>query len=84
VIQLQDLLLLEHLSKTRQMTLYYFYELLQVGVDAYHATVISQALARLNCEQIPPNPLQKQSLLFCWDAVVQAGLIHEPIAQPLA
>lgn len=83
MIQAQDLLLLEHLSKTRQMTLDYFDQLLHVGVDAYHATVVSQALARLSCECIPPNPLQRQSLLFCWDAILQAGLLADESSKAL-
>lgn len=75
--QFQDLFFLEHLSKTRQTTQQFFYELLQVGVDAYHATVVSQALARFVCEEVPPNALQRQSVLFCWDAVVSAGLVSD-------
>ena len=82
MIQAHDLLLLEHLSKTRQMTITYFDQLLRVGVDAYHATVVSQALARLSCERIPPNPLQRQSLLFCWDAIQQAGILSESSIEP--
>ena len=77
VNQFQDVFLLEHLSKTRQTTRRFFHELLQVGVDAYHATVISQALARFVCEKVPPNTLQRQSVLFCWDAVVLAGLVND-------
>jgi len=77
VTQFQDLFLLEHLSKTRQTTQRFFNKLLQVGVDAYHATVVSQALARFICEEVPPNSLQRQSVLFCWDAVVSAGLVSD-------
>ncbi|MEL6137438.1 MAG: hypothetical protein AAFR42_08525 [Cyanobacteria bacterium J06628_6] len=72
-----DLALLDHLSKTRQTTQRFFHKLLMVGVDAYHATVVSQALARFVCEQVPPNSLQRQSVLFCWDAVVSAGLVSD-------
>ena len=79
----QDLLLLEHLSQTRQTTQQFFYELVRVGVDAYHATVVSQALARFICEQVPPNSLQRQSVLFCWDAVVSAGLVSDRTAPML-
>ncbi|MEO0540261.1 MAG: hypothetical protein AAFZ80_05265 [Cyanobacteria bacterium P01_A01_bin.105] len=75
--QVQDLFLLEHLSQTRQTTQHFFYKLLQVGVDAYHATVVSQALARFICEEVPPNSLQRQSVLFCWDAVMLAGLVSD-------
>ncbi|MEO1592350.1 MAG: hypothetical protein AAFU71_13830 [Cyanobacteria bacterium J06632_22] len=75
--QFQDLFLLEHLSKTRQTTQRFFNALVRVGVDAYHATVVSQALARFVCEEVPPNALQRQSVLFCWDAVLLAGLIND-------
>jgi hypothetical protein len=84
VIQAQELVLFEHLLDTQKVTRQYFCQLLQAGLDAYHATIISQALARFMCEQVPPNPLQQNSLAFCKEAVVRSGLVNDMQAGFLA
>jgi hypothetical protein len=77
VIQAQELVLFEHLIDTQKVTRQYFCKLLQAGLDAYHATIISQALARFMCEQVPPNAFQRNSFAFCKEAVVRSGLIND-------
>ncbi|MEM8807787.1 MAG: hypothetical protein AAGF01_17345 [Cyanobacteria bacterium P01_G01_bin.38] len=64
------------LTKTRLTAKRYFTRLRQVGVEAHYATIISQALARLRCEQVPLNVLQKRALQFYWHGVIGAGLVR--------
>ncbi|NEP15761.1 MAG: hypothetical protein F6J97_02535 [Leptolyngbya sp. SIO4C1] len=75
--QSEDLSPYKQLLKTRQVSERYFERLQQVGLPAPEAAVISQALARFRCEQVPLNTLQRQTLRVCWDWVATSGLVRD-------
>ncbi|NEQ32062.1 MAG: hypothetical protein F6K04_13835 [Leptolyngbya sp. SIO4C5] len=59
---------------TRRTAQSFLQELLQVGADSQSAYIVSQALARRLCEDIPPNSLQQQAIEACQEAIYRAGL----------
>ncbi|MEO1401116.1 MAG: hypothetical protein AAFV72_07625 [Cyanobacteria bacterium J06635_1] len=60
-----------------------FERLRQVGGNVHYATIIAQALARLRCEQIPLNALQKPALRGYWHGVMGAGRVRSRKVIPL-
>ena len=61
---------------TRERTQTYFFKLLEVGAHIPQASIASQALARFECEKVPPNPCQQKALAICQEALIAANLGH--------
>ncbi|NJO09519.1 MAG: hypothetical protein HC873_07510 [Leptolyngbyaceae cyanobacterium SL_1_1] len=67
-------ILFSNLYLTRRTSQEFLRDLLQVGTDFQLACVVSQAIARRLCEDIPPNSLQHQAIEACQEAIYRAGL----------